>query len=90
MPPGPCRGVDSQAGRPAARLPAPAPPAAAPGAPPASFWLGDAGERPPHRQPYDSSFTSNVPSSRLSRIVTKPLGFRKSITPSMVPCHPQT
>lgn len=40
--------------------------------------------------PYDSSFTSNDPSSRLSRSVTKPLGLRKSITPSIVPCHPHT
>ena len=40
--------------------------------------------------PYDSSFTSNDPSGRLSRSVTNPLGLRKSITPSIVPCQPQT
>ena len=42
------------------------------------------------RYPYDSSFTSNDPSGRLPRSVTKPFGLRKSMTPSIVPCHPQT
>ena len=65
---------------------------------PAACWTdlsGRAGQGappppPPRRHPYDSSFTSNVPSGRLSRMVTNPLGLKKSITPSIVPCHPQT
>lgn len=59
-----------------------------PGARTAARFLSLCGSR--RAYPYDSSLTSNDPSSRLPRSVTKPLGFRKSITPSMVPCQPQT